>query len=256
MKLIFKTFITLVFISIIPLSSVYAQSEDELNLKLSRDFGYSSGTGRIQGTFSMHVSGPDNLTRVEFLMDDNILGEVNDPPFRFQFNTDSYSEGVHTMIARGYTSDGKVLSSNERRAEFVSSEEVPQQVLKIILPIFALIFVISIISILIPTLTGKGKKSTVPLGSPRSYGMSGGAICPKCKRPFGINVLAINLLIGKLDRCPHCGRWTIVQRASVQELRMAEAAELEQTPQDNGELQLSEEDKLKKEIDESKYQDI
>jgi hypothetical protein len=156
--------------------SAYYQSEEDLSLDLSRDFGYSSGTGRIQGTFSMRVRGHDNLVRVEFFLDDTLIGETNEPPYRFQFKTDTYTEGIHTLSAIGYTSDGRMLTSNERRVEFVSPQEGPQQVFKIILPIFALIFILAAISVLIPTITGRGKRSNVSLGSPRSYGISGGAI--------------------------------------------------------------------------------
>ncbi len=45
---------------------VLAQDEQRLSLRLSRDFGYSSGSGRVQGAFSMIASGPENLERVQF----------------------------------------------------------------------------------------------------------------------------------------------------------------------------------------------
>lgn len=235
---------------------VAAQSSEELNLNLSRDFGYSSGTGKIQGTFSMRVSGPENLSRVEFLIDGEIMYETDSTPFRYQFQTGDYPTGVHVLSARGYTSDGNVLSSNERRVEFVTSQESWQQVLKIIVPLFGVIFIVSAASILIPVLTGKGKKESVPLGSPRSYGALGGAICPKCGRPFSIHIYGLNLVIGKLDRCPHCRRWSFVNRASPQELRNAELAELKEIPEVDQDYEDSEETRLRKELDESKYQDI
>lgn len=238
------------------LATISAQSEDDLNLNLSRDFGYSSGTGKIQGTFSMGVSGPENLSRVEFLIDDEIMHEVSVPPFRFQFKTDDFPTGVHVLSAIGYTLDGNILRSNERRVEFVTAQEGWQQALKIILPIFGLIFIISAASILVPIITGKGTKGGVPLGSPRSYGMLGGAICPKCGRPFSIHIFRMNLVIGKLDRCPHCGRWSFVHRASPQELRKAEIAELEQSTEDKLEVLLPEETRLRRDLEESKYQDL
>lgn len=241
---------------ILPLGSVSAQSEDELNLNLSRDFGYSSGTGKIQGTFSMRVSGPDNLSRVEFLIDEEKMHEVSNPPFRYQFKTDDFPTGVHVLSAIGYTADGDILRSNERRVEFVTAQEGWQSALKIILPLFGLIFVVSAASVLIPIITGKGKKSSVPLGSPRSYGVLGGAICPKCGRPFSIHIFGMNLVIGKLDRCPHCRRWSFVHRASPQDLRMAELAELEQATEDEIEALPPEESRLRKDLEESKYQDL
>lgn len=256
MKFLFKVLIVVLVITTIPLRSNQIQSEEDLTLKLSRDFGYSSGTGRIQGTFSMHVTGPEDLSSVEFLIDGKVIGESNTVPYRYQFNTDSYEQGVHTISVRGRSVDGEILNSNEIRVEFVSPQEVPQQVLKIILPIFGLVFLISIVTILIPMVTRKGKRSIVPLGSPRTYGVFGGAICPKCKRPFSIHLFGLNVVIGKLDRCPYCGRWSIVRRASPLELRDAELSEIDQIPQSEDEKKLTEKEQLMKEIDESKYQDI
>ena len=63
--------ILLIVILLSPIPA-FAQDEDEtLTLRLSRDFGYGGG-GRIQGRFSVRASGPDNMMRVEFIID----GEV------------------------------------------------------------------------------------------------------------------------------------------------------------------------------------
>ena len=71
----------------------FAQTEvDQLSLRLSRDFGYSSGTGDIQGNFSLRASGPENLVRVGFFMDDQLMGEITEPPFRLRLElTDTRS---------------------------------------------------------------------------------------------------------------------------------------------------------------------
>lgn len=55
------------------------------------------------------------------------------------------------------------------------------------------------------------------------YGVVGGAVCPRCKLPYSRRVLSPNLLIGKLERCPHCGKIAIVRRASLADLEAAEA---------------------------------
>ncbi len=65
--------------------------------------------------------------------------------------------------------------------------------------------------------------STPPLE--RRYGLWGGAICPICKRPFRLCLFSPHLLVRILARCPYCGRLVLVRRASVKELRRAEAAE-------------------------------
>ena len=58
-----KLAVTLVVVLVFSMP-VLAQTDQTLNLRLSRDFGYSSGTGHIQGAFSMIASGPESLERV------------------------------------------------------------------------------------------------------------------------------------------------------------------------------------------------
>jgi hypothetical protein len=69
-------------------------------------------------------------------------------------------------------------------------------------------------------------KMNTPAGSPQNYGIAGGAICPKCHRPFALSLFMLKLGIGtRFTRCPHCGKWSFVQRQGLAELRAAEAAE-------------------------------
>ena len=235
---------------------VLAQSENELVLTLSRDFGYSSGTGRIQGTFTIKVGGPEDLQRVVFLIDGQIMGEVTQVPFSIQFHTGNYSLGVHTLSAIGYTSGGRELHSNESRREFVGADEGGQAALRIALPIVGVTFGIILLSTLLPIILGRGKGTRIPLGAPRSYGLLGGTICPKCQRSFGVHIWGLNLLAGKLDRCPHCGRWSLVKRVSPEALKAAEAAELEMTREGEGAPGISPEEALRKDLDDSRYLDL
>ena len=91
-----------------------------------------------------------------------------------------------------------------------------------------------------------------PLGEARSYSIAGGAICPKCQRPFAISLLSLKLGFAKFTPCPYCGKWSLVQRASQEELRAAEAAERGpvQTTQPKDEAA-----KLKEMVDESRFTD-
>ena len=237
-------------------SSAAAQQGTELSLNLSRNFGFSSGTGRIQGSFTLKASGPANLQRVVFYIDDKQVGEATQSPFNYSFNTGSYSPTQHTLSAIGYTSDGQELHSNNITAEFITSEQAGQNTLHIILPILAVVLLAILFSAIIPMLSTRGKKENLAPGTQRNYGMMGGTICPKCGRPFSIQFLGINLPMGKLNRCPYCGRWSIVRRRSMTELRAAEQAELDQSSSEAIPPQLSEEEKLSKELDNSKYQDL
>jgi DNA-directed RNA polymerase subunit RPC12/RpoP len=237
-------------------SSAAAQQGTGLSLNLSRNFGYSSGTGRIQGSFTLKASGPANLQRVVFYIDDQQVGEATQSPFNYSFNTGSYSPTQHTFSAIGYTSDNQELQSNNITAQFITSKQANQSTLRIILPILAVVLLAILFSAVIPILTARGKTEHLAPGTQRNYGVMGGTICPKCGRPFSIQFLGINLVAGKLNRCPYCGKWSIVRRRSITELRAAEEAELDQSSNGATAPQLSEEDKLRKDLDNSKYQDL
>jgi hypothetical protein len=236
-------------------SASHAQSE-ELTLSLSRDFGYSSGTGDIQGTFSMKATGPDTLVSVEFYIDSTLIAKDVEPPFKVQFVTDNYPLGLHTLYAVGYTSAGGELRTREVHANFVSADEGWQAAAKIIVPVLGLIVVAALLSAIVPALGGgKKRKQNLPPGE-RNYGVVGGTICPRCKHPFALPMFSPNMLVGKLVRCDSCGKWFIGRRATSEALRAAEETEWAQAHSGAQVPEISEDEKLKKEIDDSKFQGL
>ena len=249
-KNIYAILIT-ILVSLTFTSVVSAQSE-ELNLILSRDFGSSGFNGEIQGTFSLKASGPANLERVQFFLDETLLGEDTEAPFAIQFVTDNYPIGAHIFSAVGYIADGKQLKSQTISALFVSKEEGNTAALKMIVPILAVVFgAMAIAAITTMINVRKGKKLLA--GATRSYTFGGG-ICPKCKRPFGFQLFSMNMTVGKLVPCPHCGKWSIVKRASMIDLHAAEQADLDAEKVQISEA--SEKEKLRKELDDSRYQNL
>jgi len=249
-KLSFGSLIAVIF-SLVAVFAVLAQS-DELSISFSRDFGYSSGGGDIQGLFSIKVSGSDTLTKVAFYIDDTMIGEDVEAPFKLQFNTDNYSLGEHTVYAIGTTSDGNELKTQVVHANFVSASEGTKTAVRILIPVLGLVVVALLLAAVVPIITGR---KTIPLepGTPRNYPM-GGAICPKCQRPFAIHIYGVNLGLGKFDRCPYCGKWSVVRRTSLQNLRAAEEAELARAQETDQIPGMSEEEKLKKQLEDSKFQ--
>jgi hypothetical protein len=245
--------ILVVNIAVNPISAK-AQSNDELVIHMRRDFGYSSGTGKIQGAFSITTTGPESLTRVAYYIDDQTIGESNQSPFRVKFNTDNFPKGVHTIYAVGYTSDGLELHSKEVKAEFVSAGEGWKAAAEIAGPLIGVMILIVLLATVLPMIRSRGKKEELPYGTTRNYGIRGGAICPQCKRPFVLHLLGLNLLTHRLDRCPYCGKWSAVKIASLKELREAEAAELADAKASVEIAPESEEEKLRKELEDSRYQ--
>ncbi len=222
-----------------------AQAE-QLNLSLSRDFGYGGFDGDIQGLFSMSASGPKDLNRVVFYIDTTSIGQASQAPFRIQFNTDNYPLGRHTLSAAGYSSGGQEYRSNVITANFVPAS----QSMKVVLPILGIILGVVLISAIISIVTGRKVRNLAP-GSPRQYPI-GGAVCPRCRRPFAFHLISMHVMGSKFDRCPYCGKWSFLRGASQADLRAAEQAELEGA---GGKVpETSDDDKLKKELDDSKYQ--
>jgi len=232
--------------------SVQAQSTG-LTIHFSRDFGYASGTGDVQGLFSVTASGPNNLSKVVFYIDDKVLGEVDKPPFKLQFTTDDYPLGSHQIQAVGTTADGQTIKSQVVTARFVTASEGTQAAMRIAVPILVLVFGSILVAALFPLLTGR-KTISLPAGTQRSYPLGGG-ICPKCGRPFAFHIYGLKLLVARYERCPYCGKWSMLSYASTDKLRAAEQAELASASPDGlGQVQgLSEAEKLKRELDESKY---
>lgn len=247
--------LVLLITSSLGISPASAQgSETQLLLSLDKTFGYNDFEGNIQGTFTLRIKEIDSLIRVVFFIDGKEMGQATTSPFTLKFDTSSYTTGIHVMSAIGYTRDGGELGSNEIRARFITAEEGNQKVTNLILPILGLVFGVLLLSFLALMLKGGNKLSQLPLGAQRNYGLFGGAICDKCRRPFSIHMLGINLLFRKLDRCPYCGKWSLVRRVSSQELSKAEAAELEQSQMFVPGTQQTE-DHFRRDVDESRFLD-
>ncbi|MFO7678535.1 MAG: Ig-like domain-containing protein [Chloroflexota bacterium] len=207
--------LTVVFLTTILLLAAIlptlAQEESTLNLRLRRDSGLGMGAN-IQGLFSMRATGPDTLTRVEFFIDDDKIGEVTTPPFNYQFHTNNFIPGVHTLRATGYTSDDAELASNTITHNFLSEEEASKAGSKARMSIIIPTIVVVVAAMALWTFIASRGQKTKP-GEVAINGPFGGAICPKCKRPFARHIWGLNLIVGKYDRCPHCGKWSLVSAA-------------------------------------------
>lgn len=101
---------------------------------------------------------------------------------------------------------------------------------------------------------------TAPLapGQSRDYGAAGAAVCRGCGLPFARDVLGLNMLVGKLMRCPHCGKWAVLPAASPAEVAAAEERERQRlrgdTPATVVTPQPSEEERLRRRIEDSRYE--
>jgi hypothetical protein len=227
----------------------FAAQESQLVVRLNRDFGYGGLDNRIEGLFTISAEGPTDLARVDFYIDAEIINSDTTEPFAYQFTTNDYSMGEHHLFAIGVMESGIELRSNEIVSVFVSPEESRQAAFEIIVPIVAVVLVVMVLAAGLPMLFGRGKRPTIG-----QYGPLGAAICPKCGLPSPYNFLSPNMVVGKLQRCPHCGKWSIMRRASPADLTLAEELWRQQeggSPVANDGRQ----DRERRQIDDSRYED-
>ncbi len=215
MKRIIIAIISFIFVIFFP-TPTHAQS-DTITLRLSRDWGYGGPNGRIEGTFSMRVSGPENMSEVRFFIDAEMVAIDTTSPFQYQFKTGSFSPGQHTLSASGTLSDGTELQASTMQRTFLTKDEANTDTRGLVIPILVGVGAITLIATVVPLLLGKKREH-----KPGEYGMAGGAICPRCTYPYSRNYLSPNLVVGKLERCPHCGKWAIARRATQGALEEAE----------------------------------
>ncbi len=230
-------------------SAALAQGQDQgLKLSLSRDFGYAGG-GRIQGRFTARAEGPDGITSVSFWIDGQLMGTVSEPPYRYSFSTGDYELGLHTIHASAETSAGVTLESEPISREFVSAEASWQEAMRLAGPILLATLVLVLLGSILPAVTRR--RAPFELGQ---YGAAGGAVCRHCGMPFSRSFLAPNLVLGKLERCPHCRKWGIASRASLELLRAAE----ERYRQDAHEGEVvfeNAEDETRRRLEESRFEE-
>jgi DNA-directed RNA polymerase subunit RPC12/RpoP len=229
-------------------------TEPQLILSNARLFGYG-GFGEIQGSFRLSVSGPENLSRVVFEIDLRPMGEATHRPWQLQYLTDNFPSGNHTLTATGYTATGQELHSNEIRTRFLSSQQAGQATTRLTVVLLGGILGLMVLSALLSSLLFRRKGRALPAGAPRNYGLAGGAVCSRCGRPFARHLWAPNMIAGKLERCPYCGKWGIVRAASRTELAAAEAAELGGNTAPEQASAQSGPDQLRRDVEDSRFQD-
>jgi hypothetical protein len=233
-------------ILLIPVTAFAAQDGERLQLGLIRNFGYG-GLGKIQGNFTMKISNPPaGLSEVRFYIDGVLLETVNAEPFNYKFHTSAFADGEHEMYADGTLSDGTILDSNHISKVFLSSDQAWGETQNLIGPILIGTAVLTLLGVGIPLLVGKNKNFM--LGK---YSSAGGVVCPRCQLPFSRSVFSPNLVVGKLVRCPHCGKISILPRASNDLLQEAESRYTQKD--DPGKIHPGKGD-LQKQIDDSRFE--
>jgi hypothetical protein len=227
--------------------------QQQLTLRLRRDFGYGGFASDIEGNFTLVASGPSTMARLSFLMDGNPVAEVTQAPFQYRFHTGEFPPGMHTMQAVGYTESGLELRSNVVATRFLTSAQAREGIIGQIAPLLAVIFGLMALSYAVTYVLAHRRGRSRQPG--QGYGIMGGAICPRCKRPYARAFFALRLIGAQLERCPHCGKWAFVRAASRDELSAAEAA---QEPEDSlgPSRPIGSDREFQRDLEESRYQQL
>ncbi len=240
-------YLMILLILLLPASVNAQESQPDLNLNLIRNFGYG-GIGEIQGSFTLKIRDPlAELDKIEFYLDEGLIATILQEPYEHKFHTSSYPEGGHTFSAVGTLVDGTPLKSNRITKVFLSSGQAWSETEGLIVPVLLFAAGLTVLGLVIPVLLSR-KKDFV-LGK---YGPAGGAICPRCDLPFSRFFISPNLLVGKLVRCPHCGKISIRARASQNQLQEAEKKYKNEEPSRVKEMDDQGYQKL---LDESRFED-
>jgi hypothetical protein len=235
------------------ISNVQAQQAD-YRLNVHRNFGFSSGS-QIRGSFNLDITPLVNIKSVTYLIDGTEISKVSTSPFTLTIQTSTFANGMHELSAVIETSTGGVVKTAVRRYEFVSAEQESSSVAGLIFPLLAGVFGLLVVGMGFQFLVLRNRPlSNLPLGSPRSYGFSGGGVCPQCHRAISLHWWAPNLgFRTKFDHCNFCGKWSIIKLLSRSELAAAEAAELQQVQPAQNVQAKTEEERLKEMIERSRY---
>ena len=196
-------------------TSVFAQGSSHFGLRLRRDWGYGSGAD-IQGQVTLSLTGETGeVSRVVFSMDDAIIADLSEAPFSFSFSTDDYPSGLRRMSAKVFTSDGVSQDAEPITYNFLSKDAANSATTKVI----GLVVVIILVSMgLTVFISSKNKGSETANG-----GINGLAVCQRCGKTFPRSILGLNVVVGKFERCPHCGKWQLTRRASPLEIQLADS---------------------------------
>ena len=254
MKKTFWTEVALAAVLLAVLTLPVSAQEEGFSVRLRRDFGYGAGVN-VRGTLTISLVGDETqVESIAFLIDGEVMASVGDAPFRFQFHTDDYGFGRHQLNARVILQDGRVETTSVVGMNFISPEEERGSLVTLFFGIGGALILAVVIYLLVQTLIFKRKpKRAHQTEEARQYGLLGGTICPQCGRAYPRHIWGINLVIGKLDRCDHCGKWAMTVRASPERLRAAEEAEFKALEKDKGEGVIGYQ--IRDALDDSKYVD-
>lgn len=88
------------------LPCVTVEAKPAINLSLYKNYGYGLGDD-MSGVWTINTETSDDVTYVEFYIDDTLQHVDSSVPYSWQFNTSNYTIGKHTITAIAYDSSSQ-----------------------------------------------------------------------------------------------------------------------------------------------------
>ena len=238
-------------LALIGLTPVFAQNEEDYQLTLRREWGLGF-PGAVQGRMSMTVNGNlQEVKTVQYMLDGKEMASVSGFKVKYYFNTDDFPSGSHRLSALITLNDGSTVQSNLIEIRFIEKTEAGKTMQKIFIGIGVFMGLILVLTFGVSK--WQSKKYAHSDQAVTGAGFYGAAVCPKCGKAFTRTVVGLNLVTHRYEPCPHCGKWSMTQRATAQELFAAQTKETDQ-------LTVAEPESLynddKEQLDESKYTEL
>ena len=245
-------FIVAIVVLFLVVSPVLA-SDGDYSLVFKREFGVGL-PGAVQGRMSVTIKGDlDAVDTVAYMIDAQEMAVVTAQSLKFQFNTDDYPAGEHSFYALVTTKTGELKQTAPIMMKFIAADEARTLTRNVFLGIGAILLVVVLAGVLLAKRQVKASKAH----GVSTAGLWGAAVCPKCGRAFTRTLVGLNLLFKRYEPCPHCGKWSVTQRATAQEVDQAErklkAAIAEDLPES---ASLTERDDVLDQLEESKYTEL
>ncbi len=230
---------------------VLAQNEG-YQLVLKREWGVGM-PGAVQGHMSLNLKGElEAVQTVTYVIDDKEMAQMTVPDIKFRFNTDDYPSGQHKLQALITLKDGSNSQSNLITIKFLAKDEAGN----VTRNIFVGIGVLTVLIVLLTFAVSKwqNKKYQQSDRAVTGSGLYGAAVCPKCGQAFTRTIIGLNLMTHRYEPCPHCGKWSMTQRATPAELETAQISE--ETPHESIVPQPDSLYNEEEQIDQSKYTEL
>jgi hypothetical protein len=104
-----------IVLSVMALSSLMvAQANPTLSLSFYKDNGYGMGND-INGFFTANAAVSQDVVRVEFYLDGQLVQNDTSAPFSWSFNTGNYTLGLHTIEATAFDSANQTATASATR---------------------------------------------------------------------------------------------------------------------------------------------